>query len=273
VLAIALLAVIVGGTVVYALVARPFVAVQPARTPWDLADLARRQITILSGQAAVAITSLVLLITLAHNSPNVASEPFSNLILIGVVAFISFVGAAIQFMILPDELPENRSVVRVLFQVGALQEYRTLMLLWLALKPLVDAFGLHDPAAALVWLLGGTALVGWLGVASSGYRLAIISKLPAFVVPTICVLAGLLGAVALRLGPLGTETAASDSVLPLVIACWVFNEIAFTYAAVAPVVAEGDGGRRWIDRYGPVYSLADIGGSVAMLAILWVMLL
>jgi len=111
------------------------------------------------------------------------------------------------------------------------------------------------------------------GVASSGYRLAIISKLPAFVVPTICVLAGLLGAVALRLGPLGTETAASDSVLPLVIACWVFNAIAFTYAAVAPVVAEGDGGRRWIDRYGPVYSLADIGGSVAMLAILWVMLL
>jgi len=272
VLALALVVAIVVGTLAYALVARPFIAVQPERTPWDLADLARRQITILSGQAAVAITSLVLLITLAHNSPDVQSGPFGTLVIMVVVAFISFVGDAIQFMILPDERPENRSVVRGLFQVGALQEYRTLMLLWLALKPLVDAFGLHEPAATLVWLLGGTALVGWLGVASSGYRLAILRKRPAFVVPTIGVVIAAVGAIALRLGPI-SASAASDAVLWLVIGCWFLNAIAFVYAALAPVVAESEGGRRWIDRYAPVYSLTDLTASVALLAVLWVMLL
>jgi hypothetical protein len=272
VLALGLVVLIVVGTLAYALVARPFVAEQPERTPWDLADLARRQITILSGQAAVAITSLVLLITLAHNSPDVQSGPFGTLVIMVVVAFISFVGDAIQFMILPDERPENLTVVRNLFQAAALQEYRTLMLLWLALKPLVDAFGLHEPASTLVWLLGGTALVGWLGVGSSAYRLAIVRKRTAFAVPTIGVMLGLVGATVLRAAVLGA-TGANYAVLPLVIGCWFLNAIAFGWAALAPVVAEGEGGRRWIDRYGPVYSLVDITASVALLAVLWVMLL
>jgi hypothetical protein len=43
-------------------------------TGWDLADAARRQIPLLSEQAAVAITAVVLLVTLVRDRSGVANE-------------------------------------------------------------------------------------------------------------------------------------------------------------------------------------------------------
>ena len=253
---------------------RPAVVPDRVVLPWDLADAARRQITILSGQAAVSVTSLVLLVTLAHNQPGVEQGAFNTVVAMVLVAFVSFVGAAIQLVNTPIEGGvEGTLVPRMLYLAASFQHYRTLFLGWLALKPLVDTFGLHQPATVLSWILGSAALAGWLVVASVAYRSGVLHHLEAFIAPAVGAVVAIVAGFGLRQAGLIGHDGAAEAVLALTLGLFVLNVVAFTVNALGPIVAMDPRGTPWFARLAPAYALIDLQASVVILALIWTMLL
>lgn len=82
------------------------------------------------------MTATVLLVSLARDRSSVASEPFNAVIAMLLLAFVSFVGAAIMNALLLGEEEQGPIVARVLFGVTGTQHFRTLFLAWFALRPL-----------------------------------------------------------------------------------------------------------------------------------------
>jgi hypothetical protein len=242
--------------------------------PWDLGDAARRQITILSGQAAVSITILVLLVTLVRTQPGAAGiNPgrFNTTIAMILIAFLSFVGAAIQFVNLPTEGgSEGTALPRWLYLLASNQHFRTLFLAWLSLKPLVDTFGLQEPALILSWVLGSAAMAAWLIVASVAYRMGVLRRREAFGAATAGLVVALVLGLVLRAGPLAGHE--PDAVLALTLELFGLNVIAFLCSALVPILITARGGPLAFERYSPLWALLDLQASVVVLALIWLML-
>jgi hypothetical protein len=234
---------------------------------WDLADAARRQIPLLSGQAAVAITALVLLVTLVRDRSGVVAESFDTVLVMFLVAFVSFIGVGTQLVYLPNE--EGRDGVlqsRTLFDLAAIEHYRTLFLGWMALKPLVDSFGLYRTGSVLVWLLAVAALAGWLIVASACYRSRLISAWEALLLPA----AGILLAHTLTFALQEVmPTSGYQNALALTLALFVLNGTTFAVQALVPILHGRFHGARWIEMAARGYLLADLQASVVTLTLLW----
>jgi hypothetical protein len=234
---------------------------------WDLADAARRQIPLLGGQAAVAITALVLLVTLVRDRSGVATESFETVVAMFLVAFVSFVSVAIVEVFLPNEGGADGVLVpRLLFDLASIQHYRTLFLAWMALKPLVDAFGLVGAGSLLVWVLGVAALGGWLSVASVCYRTGLIRAHEALAVPAIgIVLAHTISFALHRVVP----TNAFQDAMALTLVLFVLNATTFAVQALLPILVRGRSGSRLVELGARAYLLADLQASVVTLTLLW----
>ena len=277
--AILVVALAIGGGTAGAWIRRPPAPpTSPARLPWDLADAARRQITILSGQAAVAVTALVLLVTLVRQSTGagsattIAGQSFNTTVAMVLIAFLSFVGAAVQFVNLPIEGgAEGTDLPRWLYLLASNQHFRTLFLAWLALKPLVETFGLHEPATILSWVLGSVAMAAWLIIASVAYRLGILARREAFGVPAAGLAVALAAGVVLRLGPVVGHEA--DAVLALTLGLFGLNVVAFLCSALVPLALEGRAVPQSFGTAGRLWALLDLQASVVILALIWLMVL
>jgi hypothetical protein len=225
-----------------------------------------------TGQAAVAVTSLVLLVTLVRGQEGVATEAFNTVVVMILIAFFSFISTAVQFASLPIEGgTEGTTLPRWLYMIASTQHYRTLFLAWLALKPLVDTFGLHEPAAVLTWVLGSAAVTGWLLTASTAYRIGILRHREVFVAPALGIAAALAARLALRQSPLGLSITAQDA-LALTVLLLVLNGLAFTIAWLAPIAGASTAGTRLIERWAPLYTLVDLTASATALALIWLAL-
>jgi len=250
--------------------------------PWDLADLARRQITVLAGQAAVAVTAVVLLVTTLQRGTEPPNPAFETVLAMFLVAFLSFTGAAVQFALLPvEERTEGSMLPRFLAEASGIQHYRTLFLAWLALKPLVDAFGLVDAGRLLEWLLGGAAFAGWLIVASLSHRMGFLSAAEAFVMPTVgvvlAVVAGVVASAASASGvdPGGTipSGGGAEAALFLTVVIFGMNAVTFAAHALAPVAWKRGWAAGRADVLARVYLLVDLQATVVVLSLIWVWLL
>jgi len=250
--------------------------------PWDLADLARRQITVLAGQAAVAVTAVVLLVTTLQRGSAPPNPAFETVLAMFLVAFLSFTGAAVQFALLPlEDRTEGSLLPRFLAEASGIQHYRTLFLAWLALKPLVDAFGLVDAGRLLEWLLGGAAFAGWLIVASLSHRMGFLSAAEAFVMPAAGVLLAVAGGIltttvfAPGADPSGTITpgGGAEAALFLTVVIFGMNAVTFAAHALAPVVWRRGWASRRADVLARVYLLFDLQATVVVLSLIWVWLL
>lgn len=235
-------------------------------TPWDLADVARRQIPILAGQAAVAVTGVVLLLTLARGTEAGATPAFDAVIAMLLVAFLSFIGTAVQLTFVPPETGRDGPVLsRSMAMLSGNQHYRTLFLMWLALAPLVETYGLDRPAKLLAWLLGMAALAGWLIVASAIHRAGVLRWWEAFLMPTVGIALTIVFSLAI---PGGTPTRFAD-IIPLTLAIFLLNALTMTFHSLAPVVFGNGKWERLRDLVCRNYMLADLQATVVILTLLW----
>ena len=237
--------------------------------PWDLADAARRQITLLTTQGAVAVTALVLLVTFSSKNA-VQRDSFDTVVVMFLVAFLWFFGVAIEFAYLPLEgAAEGLLLPRVLYVAAGIQHYRTLFVSWLALIPLVETFDLAEPAVLLRWLLGVAVLTGWLIVASVCYRAGVLGFREAILMPG----GGILTAVLLNLVLGGFVPAGGfrDALL-LTLVIFGLNVVSFGLQAVAPMIYRWRG-HQLIERFCRPFVVADLQAGNITLALLWVALL
>lgn len=245
--------------------------IDPGAIPWDLADVARRQITLLSGQAAVAITAVVLLVTLVRDQGSVETESYDTVLAMFLIAFISFIGLAIGFTLMPLEGGvEGPLLPRPLSTVGGIQHYRTLFLAWLALKPLMDTFGLDAPATLLAWLLGMAAVFGWLIVSSMATRMGVLRPREAFAMPVaglaLVVLVGLASVVG------GDAVFAMQDVMALTLVVFLLNALTLGTQALAPMLHRDRRTAGWTESLARPYILVDLQTTVVTIALLWLAL-
>lgn len=239
-----------------------------APTPWDLADVARRVVPLISGQAAISVTAIVLLVTLVRGAPTIDAPAYDTVLTMFLVAFISFVGLAIQLIFQPLEGgAEGDLLPRFLATIAGVQHYRTLFLAWLALKPLMDTFGLQRPADLLAWLLGLAAFCGWLIVASVCNRTGLLMAREAFALPVAGIaLVLLFGLVAPAFAPGGSG---AQNLLGLTLAVFTLNAVTLSVQAVVPVLYRNGHGVAWIEPFGRAYVLLDLQATVVVTALIW----
>ncbi|HSO28680.1 MAG TPA: hypothetical protein VLS28_02145 [Candidatus Sulfomarinibacteraceae bacterium] len=236
--------------------------------PWDLADVARRTIPLISGQAAISVTAIVLLVTLVRNQSTVDPQAFDTVLTMFLVAFLSFVGLAIQLIFLPIEGgSEGALLPRLLATVAGLQHYRTLFLAWLALKPLMDTFGLTGPANLLAWLLGAAALCGWLIVSSICVRIGMLRSREAFALPVIGICLAMLSSVFVP--GLGAGGSGAENLLALTLVVFVLNATALGIQALVPILHRSGRGLLIIEPVGRAYILVDLQATAVGIALLW----
>lgn len=107
---------------------------EPARATLDLADTARKVQSVLSSLAGFAVTSLVLLITLAASRLDMHEERSVDLIALLVVAYLGFVVGAIMYAHTEAVVTATGlDLLAVQHAIASCQFFRSIVSGWLAL--------------------------------------------------------------------------------------------------------------------------------------------
>ena len=128
--------------------------------PWELSHLAGQHVFIMAGLAGFAVTGIVLTVGLLQGR-STSSVALSTVVVMMFVAYFFYVGNAFLFSyFLPNRKAGKNTPSRVHFALGSTIEYRTLFVSWLALMPLLDAYGLGLPRQVLGWLVPASMVFG-----------------------------------------------------------------------------------------------------------------
>src|SRR6266542_1967260 len=154
--------------------------------PWNLVDVAGRQVVVLGGLAGFAVTNIVLLVSLTRERAQVAAESFTAVVTMFLVAYFFYVGTAVVMAFIPRDDPLSPLRPRVQFVLAITLQYRTIFLGWFALGPLMTAFDLEVPAEALQWLLAVSAVIGTMFTGAVFERVGVLE---AKEIASVCLLA------------------------------------------------------------------------------------
>ena len=133
--------------------------------PWSLYETAKLHVAIIGNLAGFAFTGVVLVVTLAHDRPNIVDAPLDNVVVMLLVAYLFWVGSAFLISFLPNPDATGDLVPRVHFSLATTIEFRTVFLSWFALLPLLEANGLDRLAPVLYFLLPASLFTGSVVVA------------------------------------------------------------------------------------------------------------
>jgi len=240
----------------------------PARATLDLADTARKVQSVLSSLAGFAVTSLVLLITLAASRLDMHEERSIDLIALLVVAYLGFVVGAIMYAHTePVVTATGVNLLAVQHAIASCQFFRSIVSGWLALGPLVAILGVERLTNFVLALLLLAVLGGWIFHVANITALGYCERRFALVAPTV----GIAGAAAYALLVQAVPELRSDASLLFLVgigatigatAHFVFHASRLFGGAIHESVA------RWIR---PLV-LTDAHASVVLMAFSWLAL-
>jgi hypothetical protein len=243
---------------------------RPASRPpsWDLGDVARKQVIISSGLAGFAITGLVLLLTLTRSEPGGLSEPFAAVVVMFVVAYMSYVSAALMYSNLVrsnDSLPADPQAVQ--YSLAAPQFYRSVFLGWIAMSPMLDAYGLVELSDLVDRILLVAVLGGWLLMSSTLYRLGYVRGRAVAMGPVIAFAFTL--AYALIVAFAAPQLRSPTSLLDLTVVLFAVNILSFGLFAMVPGALQHRRLGPLVARYWHLASITNGMASAILLGFLW----
>jgi hypothetical protein len=244
---------------------RPRPATIKAKIPWNLNEVAGRQLIVVSGSAGITMTAIVLLITLGTNRGSSAGDRLESAVILFLVAWLSLAYAAVMYSRVPREEYAGPAYQRMHYVLANDAYLRAVLLVPLAMIPLLGVFELHE-ATAFFALIVGLIVPGGAAIA-----LVVITQLgliPARDGVSILVLSAL-GAGAAALAAAGTGIHATDATLPLALAVMALNFSEF-WMTVVGAAWMGDQGR--VLRFGMALVRWDFAASVTLLAFYWLWL-
>lgn len=111
-------------------------------SPWDLAENPGKMVTISGGLSAFTITGVVLLLSFARQSSGIGT-PLSVAVGMFLVAFMGLVASALMYANQTQSGIVNAGVEvqKLQYSITTMMFFRTIFLGWLALRPLVEAYG------------------------------------------------------------------------------------------------------------------------------------
>jgi hypothetical protein len=160
----------------------------PSReVPWDLGDNARKMVTISSSLAGFTITGVVLLLSFARE-PGGIETPLTVAVGMFLVAFMGLIAGALMYanQAPPGLVFSGISIQTVQYSITTMMFFRSVFFGLLALRPLVEAYGLNELARHVGWLVLVLAVVGgWTSSIAVLFRLGIVRVRAVVLVPLV----------------------------------------------------------------------------------------
>jgi hypothetical protein len=235
-------------------------------TPWPLTDASQRQVIIAGGLAGFAVTGMVLLVTLARDRADVQTDSFNATVFMFLTAYLFFVSAAFLFAFMPKADPDG-TPPEIQFALAANLQFRSVMIAWFALRPLMQTFGLPTLAdlvgGAITFslYLGGTFLIAIL------YGIGVITLRQAILLPIVAGVAW--GMTAVLANWFIPELQSGRSALYLTAGIYGLNVLTFLHFSIGLLANVIDR----VDQLSRAYSrkacLIDIQSTMIMVAFLW----
>jgi hypothetical protein len=209
----------------------------PREPPWDLAVNAGKMVTIASGLAAFTITGVVLLLSFARQSGAIGS-PLSSAVGMFLVAFMSLVASALMYANQTQSgvVSSGVEIQTLQYSITTMMFFRSIFLGLLALRPLVEAYGLDDLAKQIGWLILVLAVLGgWTTSVAVLYRLGLVRARVVVFIPVLALVGCVVVAFLFAVFPDGRSNA---SALYLAYVLFALNALAFISFAVIPAALE-----------------------------------
>ena len=140
----------------------------------NLGDAGARHVGIVAGLSGFAVTGMVLIVTLGRNLPDAGGTSFTTLLTMFFVAYMGYFATSLMFANVSDSgRKPGFDVPAAAYAGAAVTLYFTVIIGWLALRPLFQTFGLTRMAQLAGWLLV-VAVIGGYGLVAqhlhrSGY--------------------------------------------------------------------------------------------------------
>ena len=231
----------------------------------NLGEVGGRHVSILAGLSGFAVTGMVLLVTLGRTLPGASGTPFTTLLTMFLVAYMGYFATSLMFANISDtETKTGFDVPSAAYAGAAVTLYFTVIVGWLALRPLFQTFGFMRMADLAGWLLLAAAIGGYGLVAQHLYRSGYATGRLATLIPLLSAAVAL--AFGLSVTLLGLRS--PDATLDLTIAAFVMGAAAFGLLTILPVVAHQKGLAPHLARYGPYLILAYAQAVVVVVAFL-----
>lgn len=235
-------------------------------SPWVLSHLAGQHVFIMAGLAGFAVTGIVLTVGLLQGR-STSSVALSTVVVMMFVAYFFYVGNAFLFSyFLPDRDASRNVPPRVHFALGSTIEYRTLFVSWLALMPLLDAYGLDLPRQILGWLVPASMIFGSviMMVVTTSVGLMRIREVVGTVI-LATVLAHGYGLLVFAVLP-GMRWEFSSIAVTVIV--FGLNGAGFMLAALTPLSVRYPAVATFFERYGRRIVIADLASTVVSLSLL-----
>ena len=211
---------------------------EPRESPWDIGDNARKMVTIAGGLAAFTITGVVLLLSFAREPAGIGT-PLSEAVGMFLVAYISLVATALMYgnLTRAEVVTSGVEVQTLQFSITTMAFFRSIFLGWLALPPLVEAYGFDALAEQISWLvLVAAVLGGWTMSVAVLHRLGYVRVRTVALVPVLALVGCTV--VALLFAFWFPEGRSDTSALYLAYALFALNVLSFLSYAVIPAALE-----------------------------------
>ena len=263
------LAVLIAIAALWLVAGRNFVAQRDPTV--NLADIAARQVGLMSGLAGYAVTGMVLLVTLGRSISDPSSTTYTTVVTMFFISWMAYAATAFLFANMSDHDEENRRQPRHGFDVPAAQFAGAAATLefafgmgWLALRPLFQAFGLGRLADLVALVLVGVAIASYGVVAHQLHRSGFGPARIVVAIPLVTVAATLV--YALVVGALGLRS--DQAALDLIIVGFAFGAPAFAFFMTLNVIGAYGRPARVLARIGSYLVLAYVQANALLVGFL-----
>ena len=231
----------------------------------NLSDAGGRHVSIVAGLSGFAVTGMVLIVTLGRNLPDAEGTSFTTLLTMFFVAYMGYFATSLMFANVSDSGPKpGFDVPAAAYAGAAVTLYFTVIIGWLALRPLFQTFGLTRMAQLAGWLLVVAVIGGYGLVAQHLYRSGYASARLIVLMPLLSAGAALVFAVIVaRLG-----LRSSEATLDLTITAFVLGASAFGLLTALPVLSQHKGIAAGLARCGPPMIVGYAQGVIMVVAFL-----
>jgi hypothetical protein len=244
--------------------------VQRDSYPWLLEEVSKLHVGIVGSLAGFAFTGVVLVVTLVRDRPAAAQVSLDTVIIMFLVAYLYWIGAAFLISYLPHVGTSGDFVQRVHFSLASTIEYRNVFLSWFALLPLLQANGLARLVPVLYILLPVSLVLGsmLLSMATDGLGLLQFSETYLSAAVGTVLALGYAALVAFVVPSARSQYSALD--LAVVIFC--VNGAGFALAALTPLASRYTSVKQFYVRFGRQIVIADMHLTMTSLVFLWLAL-
>ncbi len=257
-------AVLVGVAVALLIAAKGTISEEP--TPWNVSDLARLQASLMGTLGSVSITGIVLMVALLSNRvADPKSMQMNTVAVMFAIAFGYFVQTAFTLSYLPDRAAVGERLFRFYYGLASTLQFRTVMLLALALMSFVEFYRLDLAMTVLTYFIPISMLSALLVVSVVADSLGLMRLRDCFVAGLVGVALGALLYACTRW--LGQGDPHAQTVMAIIFAG--VNGLSYLAAGVVPLTPRRPGLHRFLTKNARSLSVIDMQTTIISLVFLW----